>query len=101
MILPVFEPLVPVVLAVTGVILAAAGLLIIAGRRRRGFIAVGTFVLVAGVAMISPSATTNTTQTVVSATSEAISELTDRTRTDPVPDPERGEIIAVETPAAP
>ena len=97
MILPVFEPALPVLLALTGSILAAAGLLIIAGRRRRGFVALGAFILVAGVAIISPPTTSHTAQAAVTATSEAITGLTDRG----IPDRPTGEIVAVETPAAP
>ncbi|MFC4903748.1 hypothetical protein [Kocuria oceani] len=99
MILPVFEPALPVLLAATGSILAVAGLLIIAGRRRRGFVAVGACVLVAGVAIISPSTTSHTARATVTATSEAITGLTGRA--DPGPDPADGEIVAVETRAAP
>ncbi|MGQ1798100.1 hypothetical protein ACT4S5_13325 [Kocuria oceani] len=99
MILPVFEPAVPALLAATGAILAAAGLLIIAGRQRRRFVAVGAFILMAGVAIISPSTTATTTQTAVTATSAAITGLTGRAELGP--DPAEGEIVAVETPATP
>lgn len=100
MILPVFEPFVPAVLAVTGAILAAAGLLIIAGRRRRGFIALGALVLVAGVAIVSPPTTATTTQLAVSATTEALTGLVGGSRPDPSLEPGPGEIYAVETPPA-
>ena len=99
MILPVLEPAVPVLLAATGTILAAAGLLIIAGRRRRGFVVLGAVVLVAGVAIISPPATSHTARTAVTAASGAIAGLTGPA--DLGPEPAEGEIVAVETPAAP
>ena len=89
-------------LAVAGSILALAGLMILTSRRRRSITVFGAFVLLAGLVTISPTTATGTASTAVTATSEAITGLTDRGTPEPdLYEPDPGEIVAVETPAAP
>jgi hypothetical protein len=95
MILPIFLPVLPILLGVAGAMMVAAGILVIAHHRHRALVPIGVLAVLAGVTIAAPLTVAETARTAIEATSGTVTGLLERSGTA------APEMVAIETEGTP